>query len=127
MRESYQKIGLSLYISREPGSQWIRRLGLVYHVYRIPTTVDQSTVGGAKSARIQFKGSRLLFDLTWERNLSKSKKVSEILRYENFMDMRFRHDLTHENDRHSLNFWDRVLIFWTFSDLYVFKKSYLAT
>ena len=43
------------------------------------------------------------------------------------MDLRFRFDLTHKNDRNSLNFLDRRLIFWTFSYLYVFKKSYLKT
>ena len=45
----------------------------------------------------------------------------------NSMDLRFRHNLTHENGHNSLNFWDRGLIFWTFSYLYVFKKSYFAT
>ena len=35
---------------------------------------------------------------------SKSQKVSEILRFENFMGLRFRLDLTHENGRNSLNF-----------------------
>ena len=51
-------------------------------------------------------GSRLLFDL---------------------MDLKFRHDLPHENGRNSLNFLERGHIFWTFSYLYVFEKSYLAT
>ena len=32
------------------------------------------------------------------------KKSSEILRFENFMDLRFHHDLTHENGHNSLNF-----------------------
>ena len=35
---------------------------------------------------------------------SKSQNVSEILRFENFMDLRFRHDLTHKYGRNSLNF-----------------------
>ena len=39
-----------------------------------------------------------------KKNWSKSQKVSEILRFENFMDLRFRHDLTHENGHNSLNF-----------------------
>ena len=39
-----------------------------------------------------------------KKNWSKSQKVSEILRFENFMDLRFRHNLTHENGRNSLNF-----------------------
>merc|ERR1711942_52551 len=36
------------------------------------------------------------------------------------MDFRFCHDLTHKNGRNSL-------IYWTFSYLYLFKQSYLAT
>ena len=59
-----------------------------------------------------------------KNNWSKSQKVSEILRFENFMDLRFCHDLTQENGRNLLNFWDRGLIFRTFSYLYMFKKSY---
>ena len=39
-----------------------------------------------------------------KKNWSKSQKSSEILRFENFMDLRFRHDLTHVNGRNSLNF-----------------------
>ena len=35
---------------------------------------------------------------------SKSQKSSEILIFENFMDLIFRHDLTHENGHNSLNF-----------------------
>ena len=35
---------------------------------------------------------------------SKSQKVSEILRFDNFMGLRFRLDLTHENGHNSLNF-----------------------
>ena len=37
-------------------------------------------------------------------NWSQSQKVSEILRFENFMDLSFCHDLTHENGRNLLNF-----------------------
>ena len=39
-----------------------------------------------------------------KKKLSKSQKSSEILRFENFMDLRFRQDLTHENGHNSLNF-----------------------
>ena len=77
-----------------------------------------NTPGGAQSAHTQFKGSKLLFDLeTWcvlseicidftrkEKNWSKAQKVSDILRFEIFLDLRFCHDLTHENGRNSLNF-----------------------
>merc|ERR1711954_20454 len=82
----------------------------------------------------QFKGFKLLFDLetlcvlseiyidfTRKKKWSKSQKVSDILRFEIFLDLRFCHDLTHENGRNSLNFLDRGLIFWIFSYLYVLK------
>merc|ERR1711954_22930 len=62
-----------------------------------------------------------------KKHWSKSQKVSDILRFENFLDLRFCHDLTHENGRDSLNFSERGLIFWIFSYLYVLKKSYLKT
>ena len=39
-----------------------------------------------------------------KRNWSKSQKDFKILRFENFMDLRFRHDMTHENGHNSLNF-----------------------
>ena len=39
------------------------------------------------------------------------------------MDLRFRHDLSHENGRNSLNFLDRGGIFWTFSYLNMFKNT----
>ena len=39
-----------------------------------------------------------------KKNWSKSEKVSEILRFQNFMDLRFCHALTHENRHNSLNF-----------------------
>ena len=39
-----------------------------------------------------------------KKNWSKSQKVSEILKFENFMALRFFQDLTHENGRNSLNF-----------------------
>ena len=39
-----------------------------------------------------------------KKNSSKSQKSSEILRFDNFMDLRFRHDLTHKNGHNSLNF-----------------------
>ena len=38
-----------------------------------------------------------------KKNWSKPKKVSEILRFEIFLDLRFCHDLTHKNGRNSLN------------------------
>ena len=76
-----------------------------------------NTQGGAQSAHTQFKGSKLLFDLetlcvlseiyidfTRKKNWSKSQKVSDILRFENFLDLRFCHDLTHKNGHNSLNF-----------------------
>ena len=72
---------------------------------------------GTQRARIQFKGSELLFDLETlcvlseiymdfprKKNWSKSHKVSDILRFEIFLELRFCHDLTHENGRNSLNF-----------------------
>ena len=46
-----------------------------------------------------------------KKNWSKFKKVSEILRFENVMDLRFRLDLTHKNGPNSLNFLDTGLIF----------------
>ena len=39
------------------------------------------------------------------KNWFRSQKVSEILRFENFMDLRFRNNFTHENHRNSLNFY----------------------
>ena len=39
-----------------------------------------------------------------KKNWPKSQKVSDILRFEIFLDLRFCHDLTHENGRNSLNF-----------------------
>ena len=39
-----------------------------------------------------------------KKDWSKSQKINEILRFENFLDLRFRHDLTHENCRNSLSF-----------------------
>ena len=36
-----------------------------------------------------------------KKNWSKSQKVSEMLRCENFMDLRFRLDLTHINDHNN--------------------------
>ena len=44
-----------------------------------------------------------------KKDWSKSQKSSEILRFKNFMDLRFCHDFTFENG------------------IYVFKKSFLAT
>ena len=46
----------------------------------------------------------IYIDFTRKKNWSKSQKVSDILRFENFLDLRFCHDLTHENGRNSLNF-----------------------
>ena len=56
-----------------------------------------------------------------------SQKFNEILRFENFEIIRFRHTLTHENCHNSLNFKDTGLIFWIYSSLCVFYKSSLAT
>ena len=77
-----------------------------------------------QSAWIQFKGSNCCLTLKLcmcfqkykltsyeKKKLSKSQKSSEILKFENFMDLIFRHDLTHENGRNSLNFLDKGLIF----------------
>ena len=47
-----------------------------------------------------------------EKYWSKSQKVNEILRFENFMDLTFCHNLTHKNGRNSLSLWDTGFIFW---------------
>ena len=54
----------------------------------------------------------------------KSQKVSEILRLENFMDLKFRLDLTHKNGSNLLSFLDTGLIIWIY---YVCINHYLAT
>ena len=41
-----------------------------------------------------------------------SQNFNEILTFENFEKMRFRHTLTYENHCNSLNFLDRGHIFW---------------
>ena len=49
-----------------------------------------------------------------------SQNFKEILTFENLEKMRFCHNLTYKN------FLDRGLIYWIFSYLYVFKKSFFA-
>ena len=61
-----------------------------------------------------------------KKNSSKSQKVSEILRFEIFLDLRFHHDLNHKNGRNSRNFLDRGLIFYGTSITYdmLIKESF---
>ena len=81
-----------------------------FHVSVILSHIRDIEMAIHTSARIQFNGYKLCvcsqkYKLT-SKILSKSKKVSKLLRFENLMDFRFRHDLNHKNGRNSRNFCD---------------------